>query len=131
MKSFAVVIACAVLLSCSDPPSTPPQPLDGVWQLAARSTPLDPTPLRLNQSDSVVTGTGTAMGVDVPIRVEVTGRATDLPTVTLTFHFPQLGDGTGIGTFTGTLQSDGRLVGEAVFGPPFGFPSHSLTYSKR
>lgn len=130
MKSLTVVMACSLLLSCSNPPAGPHQPLDGVWQLAARSNPLEPTPLRLTQRDSVVTGTGTGMGVDVPISIEVTGSA-DLPTVTLTFWYPYLGSGNDSASFTGTLQSDGRLVGQVVFGPPFLSQTDTLIYSKQ
>ena len=130
MRTLVSVVTCLVLLSCSDPPSTPPQPLDGVWQLAARSSPLDPTPLRLTQRDSVVTGSGTGMGVDVPIGVAVTGTAA-LPAVTLTFWYGPVGSGADTARFTGTLQSDGRLVGQVVFGPPFLSYTDTLAYRKR
>ena len=130
MRVFVSVVTCLVLLSCGDHPSAPPQPLDGVWQLAARSSPLDPTPLRLTQRDSVVTGSGSAMGVDVPIGVEVTGSVA-LPTVTLTFRYPYLGNGNDTASFTGTLQSDGRLVGQVTFFPPFLSYTDTLAYTKR
>ena len=129
MRLLVSVVTCLALLSCSHP-SAPPQPLDGVWQLAARSSPLDPTPLRLTQRDSVVTGSGTALGVDVPIGVAVAGSVS-LPSVTLTFWYGPVGSGASTARFTGTLQSDGQLVGQVVFGPPFLSDTDTLAYTQR
>jgi hypothetical protein len=113
-----------MLLSC-DGPEVVPQPLDGVWRLAIAHYWFDPRTLKLTQRDSSVTGSGSAMGVDVPIGVTVTGTAS-LPTVVLTFSY-----GGGSARYTATLQSDTLLVGQAVYDSSFTVRSDSLTFAKQ
>jgi len=95
----------AILLGCSRNVASP-QPLDGVWRLATVHSPLDPRTLRLTQRDSTVTGSGSAVGVDVPISVVVTGTAA-LPRVVLTFRYGDLEMGT---TTPATLPSSSQIV---------------------
>jgi hypothetical protein len=124
MRRLVVWLAGAALLGCSTPAAAP-QTLDGVWRLETVHSPLDPHTLTLSQHDGTVTGTGTAMGVDVPVAVTVTGTVS-LPAVALTFDY-----GDGVARYTATLQSGGRLVGQAVYDPTFGGVADSLTFAKQ
>ena len=124
MRLLVSLCACGTLLSC-DGPAVVPQPLDGVWHLTVAHYWFDPRSLTLSQRDSGVVGMGSAMGVDVPIPVEVTGTAS-LPTVVLTFGY-----GSGTARYTATLQSDTLLVGQAVYDSSFTVGSDSLTFVKQ
>ena len=119
----------AILLGCSRKVA-PPQPLDGVWRLATVHSPLDPRTLRLTQRDSTVTGSGSAVGVDVPISVVVTGTAA-LPRVVLTFRYGDLGNGNNNARYTALHESDSQLVGQVVYDSVFGGRIDSLTFEKQ
>jgi hypothetical protein len=123
MRILLSCLACAALFACGN--SLKPQALDGVWQLATAHSPLDPRTLTLTQHEGTVTGTSTAMGVDAPLPVTVTGNVS-LPAVTLTFSYSS-----GVARYTATLQLDGRMVGQAVYDSTFGGMTDSLTYTKR
>ena len=129
MRLSVSLPVCAILLGCSNTVG-PHQPLDGVWSLATPQYPLDPRTLTLTQRDSTVTGTGRALGVDVPISVVVSGAAS-LPLVVLTFRYDHLANGTGTARYTAVLESDGRLVGQVVYDSAFGGRTDSLTFVKQ
>ena len=124
MRVLVSLCACGMLFGCNGPEAVP-QPLDGVWRLAVAHYWFDPRTLTLTQHDTTVTGIGSAMGVDVPIGVAVTGTAS-LPTVVLTFSY-----GGGTARYTATLQSDTLLVGQAVYDSSFTVRSDSLTFAKQ
>jgi len=129
MRLSVCLSICAILLGCGIL-AGPHQPLDGVWRLEAPHYPLDPRTLTLTQRDSTVTGTGRALGVDVPIPVVITGVAT-LPLVVLTFRYDGLANGTDTARYTAVLESDGRLVGHVVYDSAFGGRADSLTFVKQ
>ena len=129
MRRSLCPFICAILLGCSSNVA-PSQPLDGVWLLATPHYPLDPRTLTLAQHDSTVTGTGRALGVDVPISVSVTGAAA-LPGVVLTFRYVDLGGGTDTARYAAILGTDGRLVGQVVYDSVFGGRIDSLTFAKQ
>jgi len=125
MRPVISLWACGILFGCNGPDAVP-QPLDGVWRLAVAHYWFDPYTLTLTQHDSTMTGRGSAMGVDRPIGVTVTGTA-PLPTVVLSFSY----DGRGTARYTATLQSDTLLVGQAVYDSSFPVRSDSLTFAKQ
>lgn len=124
MRLPALASCCAIIAGCTGTEPVP-QPLDGVWHLSVAHCWCDPRTLALTQRDSAVTGTGAAMGVDVPVGVAVRGAAA-LPAVVLTFDY-----GGATARYTATLQSDSILIGEAVYDASFGVRSDSLTYVRR
>ncbi len=129
MRRPVCVLISALLLGCSSNVA-PTQPLDGVWRLATPHYPLDPRTLTLTQHDSTVTGTGRALGVDVPNSVVVTGAAA-LPRVVLTFRYVDLAGGTDTARYAAILGSDDRLVGQVVYDSVFGGRVDSLTFAKQ
>jgi len=129
MRLSVSLFLCAILVGCSNNVA-PPQPLDGVWRVATPQYPLDPRTLTLAQRESTITGTGRALGVDVPISVVVTGAAT-LPLVVLTFRYDGLANGNDTARYTAVLESDGRLVGQLVYDSAFGGRTDSLTFVKQ
>jgi hypothetical protein len=125
MRYLAIAFSSAALLSCGAPLASR-EPLDGVWTVESAQSPLDPQVLTLVQHGTIIEGSGNAMGVDAPMPLTVDGSATGAQVV-LTFRFTS--GGGSIGTYTATFDA-GRLAGVAVF-PDFGFPSHSLAYTKK
>jgi hypothetical protein len=120
--------AAAVVLACCSSPTEPLGALNGVWMLDSATAGVPPREMTLVQTGTRVTGVGTAMGVDVPIPVSVTGsyvapNPAGPASVTLAFTFDNGGGITAL--FTGTLSAPDQLDGEAVY---FGiFADHTVT----
>ena len=115
--SLLVTLGASALLACAVP-TEPPQPLDGVWQLDSASAGVPPRTMTLTQRGSSITGTGSAMGVDVPIPIGITGTylpptASSLGSVTLRFTFENGGGLTA--DFVGTLSASDHLEGSVVY----------------
>jgi hypothetical protein len=127
MKSAVLGAAAIVLLGCGDFPD-PLLPLSGTWTLTSTPhSPLDPRTLNLDeQVNEGVSGTGTAMGVDAPLTLSVSGGMA-MPAVDLSFRY-QSG---ATGSFAGRLDPDGRLIGQVQFDSAAGGGLDSLTYTRR
>ena len=117
-RLFTISLAAAAVVGCTGPTDPAPRPLDGIWVLDTSTAGLPPRQLTLAVEGTSVTGTGSAMGVDVPIGITVTGSfaaqsAGDSGTVTLHLAYDlgyQL-----TADFTGTLSPAGRLEGSVVY----------------
>ncbi len=132
--SPVLLVGAAVLLACTGP-TDPAEPLDGVWKLDSSSAGVPPRTMVLSQRGTAISGTGSAMGVDVPIPIAITGTytppsGTSLASVTLHFAFENGGGITA--DFSGTLSAGGRLDGTAVYYGIFsnGTVTGSLTFSR-
>jgi hypothetical protein len=115
--STVCALGAASLLACTGPTDPAPS-LDGLWSLDSSSAGVPPRTMTLNQRGTVITGFGTAMGVDVPIQITVTGTY-DPPTTTspaaATLHFAFDNGGGVTVDYAGTLASADLLVGSAVY----------------
>lgn len=119
MRSLSSVLLFGAFLGCSssDLP-LPPEPVAGVWTLDSASPGIPPRTMTLAQHGASVTGTGSAMGVDVPIPIAVSGTysagtAVSPPLVTLVFQFQNGGGVTA--QFSGTLTAPDRIAGSVVY----------------
>ena len=124
MRRLLVVVSCAGLSACTASTGTP-EALDGVWTLQSAQSPLDPRTLKLTQHDGAVDGSGDAMGVDAPMPLSVSGSITG-SRVILSFRFT---DSELVGEYSAVFDSDGHLVGDAVFRSGTAV-SHLLTYTR-
>ena len=111
-------LAATAVLACCSGSTEPLGALDGVWLLDTSTAGVPPRELTLVQMGTRITGTGTAMGVDVPIPVSVTGtyiaaNPAGPASVTLAFTFENGGGITA--EFTGTLSAANQLSGQAVY----------------
>ncbi|HTT66791.1 MAG TPA: hypothetical protein VMF70_02060 [Gemmatimonadales bacterium] len=116
-RLLSVLLAAAAAVACTGP-LDPGQGLSGVWVLDTSTAGVPPREMTLVQTGTRITGTGTAMGVDVPIPVGVTGtyiaaNPAGPASVTLAFAFENGGGITG--AFTGTLSAANQLEGRAVY----------------
>jgi hypothetical protein len=117
IRSSILALAAAAAFGCQG--STDPlQPLDGVWQLDSATVGLPPRQMTLVAIGSRITGAGTAMGVDVPIPIAISGTATPSASggpALVSLHFT-VQDGGGVtGDYTGTLDGADRLTGSATW----------------
>ena len=118
LSAFVVTSLLACNRSAEGPQQQgPPQPLDGAWKLESASPGVPPRIMTLTQSGTTVTGTGSAMGVDVPIPAAVTGAysastAVSPSLVALIFTYENGGGLTA--QFGGTLQGN-RIVGSVTY----------------
>lgn len=123
----------AALLACAGPGEPLPS-LDGVWRLDASSGGVPPVQMTLTQMGTAVSGTGTAMGVDVPIPIAIGGtwiraNPTGPAVVLLRLTFQNGGNVTA--DFTGSLTSGGLLGGSVVYYGITSVPvSGTLAYSR-
>ena len=117
MRAFCYVALLAPLVACTSTSPRIPAPLDGVWVLEAASPGVPPRTMTLTQQGASVTGTGQAMGVDVPIPFDITGTyrsnpADGPPDVVL--DFTRADGGTLSVHFQGAFSTD-RLAGSVVY----------------
>ena len=122
-----VVVGLTLLLAsaCAGPSG----PLDGEWKLASTpSSPLDPRTLVLHQRDTTITGSGTAMGVDVPVELAVMGSVQG-DAIEIRFRDPY--NGSDLGRFTATLAKPNQLVGRFTASVVYGGLSDSLMYARQ
>ncbi len=124
----------AVLLACAGP-TAPAGLVDGTWQVD--STTLPPPrviSMTLTQHGTKITGSGSAMGVDVPIAIAITGSASALTGDSAAVRLHLVFDfGYSLtADFAGTLSAAGRLAGTATYvGLSSGGPvTGVLTFSK-
>ena len=116
-RLLTIPLAAALVAACTGPVE-PPQPLDGRWVLDTSTAGLPPRQMTLSQHGTSVTGSGTAMGVDAPIPITVTGTyspsiADRAPVVTL--HLV-IADGGGVtADFAGTVSPQGRIDGTVTY----------------
>lgn len=111
-------LAAATLLACCSGPTEPLGALNGVWVLDTSTAGVPPRQMTLAQAGTQITGTGTAMGVDAPIPISVSGvyiaaNPAGPASVTLAFTFENGGGITA--EFTGTLSAPNHLSGQAVY----------------
>lgn len=112
-RGFVIV----TLVACSSSMSPEEPSVAGVWTLDAASI-VAPQTMNLSQRDDAITGSGSAMGVDVPMPVDVSGTfspgtASSPPLVSLIFQFENGGGITG--QFTGRLTRPNRVEGSVIF----------------
>ena len=118
MRVFYLGIVLGTLLACSSPTAAP-QPLDGVWLLqSVPSAGISPKTMTLRQSGTAVHGTASAMGVDSPIPMVVSGSYTAAagaspPLVTLDFTMESGGNFSA--HFDGALVASDRLAGSVIY----------------
>lgn len=117
MRLIPCVLVLGALLACSSSMSPEEPSVAGVWTLDAASI-VAPQTMNLSQHDDAITGTGSAMGVDVPMPVDVSGTfspgtASSPPLVSLIFQFENGGGITG--QFTGTLTRPNHVEGLVIF----------------
>ncbi|HEX5437803.1 MAG TPA: hypothetical protein VFW98_11635 [Gemmatimonadaceae bacterium] len=128
MRRSLVGLIPLLALACAGS-TTPTVRVDGVWTLTSTPfTPVEPRSLDLRQQGSTVTGTGTAMGVDTPFLLPVTG------TFQNTVLDIQLGDtahNTQAGRITATLTSANQLVGRFKADTNAGGGSDTVTYTRQ
>ncbi|HKT07391.1 MAG TPA: hypothetical protein VJR24_05810, partial [Gemmatimonadaceae bacterium] len=112
MRLLACVFVLGAVLGCSQSSTSPVEPsVAGVWSLDTASI-VSPQTMNLSQHDEAIAGTGTAMGVDVPMPVDISGSfspptAASPPLVSLIFQFENGGGITG--QFTGTLTRPNHI----------------------
>ena len=117
MRCLPCTLLLGTLLACSGPTDLP-QPLDGVWTLESASPGVPPRTMTLSQRGASITGAGSAMGVDVPIPIAITGAysprtAVSPPLVALIFRFENGGGMTA--QFNGTVADPDRIAGSVVY----------------
>lgn len=118
VRLVACVLVLGAVLGCSASSTSPEEPsIAGVWSLDSASV-VSPGTMHLSQHDDAISGTGSAMGVDVPMPVDVSGRfspptAASPPLVSLIFQFENGGGITG--QFTGTLTRPNHIEGSVIF----------------
>lgn len=118
MRLLACAFVLGAVLGCSQSSTSPVEPsVAGVWSLDTASI-VSPQTMNLSQHDEAIAGTGTAMGVDVPMPVDISGSfspptAASPPLVSLIFQFENGGGITG--QFTGTLTRPNHIEGSVIF----------------
>lgn len=118
VRLVALALVLGAVLGCSQSSMSPEEPsVAGVWSLDSASV-VSPGTMNLSQHDDAISGTGSAMGVDVPMPVDVSGRfspptAASPPLVSLIFQFENGGGITG--QFTGTLTRPNHIEGSVIF----------------
>ncbi|HXE59203.1 MAG TPA: hypothetical protein VN607_00805 [Gemmatimonadaceae bacterium] len=118
MRFLVCAIALGAVLACSQSSTSPHEPsVAGAWSLDSASV-VSPGTMTLSQHGDAIVGSGSAMGVDVPIAVDIGGRfspptATSPPLVSLIFQFENGGGMTG--QFTGTLTGPNHIQGSVIF----------------
>lgn len=118
MRLLACVFVLGAVLGCSQSSVSPVEPsVAGVWSLDTASI-VSPQTMNLSQHDEAISGTGSAMGVDVPMPVDISGSfspptAASPPLVSLIFQFENGGGITG--QFTGTLTRPNHIAGSVIF----------------
>ena len=118
MRFLLCAMALGAVVACSQSSVSPMEPsVAGVWSLDS-ATILSPRTMHLSQHDDAAAGTGSSMGVDVPIQVDISGSfspptATSPPLLSLIFQFENGGGITG--QFTGTLNAPNHIQGSVIF----------------
>jgi hypothetical protein len=119
MRILSCVILLGAMMACSDASTSPKAPsVAGAWSLDSASPGVPPETMTLSERGTSITGTGSAMGVDVPIPVDITGTfssptAVSPPLVSLIFQFV---NGGGLSAqFTGTLSATNHISGTVVY----------------
>ena len=118
MRLVACAFVAGAVLACSQSSTSPVDAsVAGVWSLDTASV-VSPQTMKLSQHDDAVSGSGSAMGVDVPMPVAISGRfspptAASPPLVSLIFQFENGGGITG--QFTGTLTRPDHIEGSVIF----------------
>lgn len=118
MRFLLCAMALGAVVACSQSSVSPMEPsVAGVWSLDS-ATILSPRTMHLSQHDDAVAGTGSSMGVDVPMPVDISGSfspptAASPPLLSLIFQFENGGGITG--QFTGTLTAPNHLQGSVIF----------------
>jgi len=118
VRLAAGALVLGALVACSQSSISPDEPsVAGVWSLDSASI-VSPRMMNLSQHDDALSGTGSAMGVDVPMPVDISGRfspptAASPPLVSLIFQFENGGGITG--QFTGTLTRPNHIQGTVIF----------------
>jgi hypothetical protein len=119
MRLLLSGLALFTMLACHGSTEPPPlQPLDGTWKLDSASPGVPPRTMTLSQRGGTITGTGSAMGVDVPIPINVAGAYSESthvspPLISLIFTYENGGGMTA--QYSGTLQGSNRIVGSVVY----------------
>src|SRR3989442_1862106 len=90
--------------------------------------PARSTHLILHQRDTTITGSGTAMGVDVPVELAVTGSVQG-DAIEIQFRDPY--NGSDLGRFPATLAKPNQLVGRFTASVVYGGLSDSLMYARQ
>ncbi len=127
--ALVVVSGVALLLACSGL-TDPGGPFSGAWRLdSATVPPLRVTTMILTQHGATVTGTGSAMGVDAPISITISGTADSAgaagsPTVRL--HLVVALGYQLTADITGTLTARDRLEGTALVTGLTGVPDSGV-----
>ena len=118
MRLVASAFVLGAMLACSPSSMSPVEPsVGGVWSLDSASI-VSPRTMNLSQHDDAISGSGSAMGVDVPMPVDINGSfspptAASPPLVSLIFQFENGGGITG--QFTGTLTRPNHIEGSVIF----------------
>jgi len=118
VRPVASAFALGAVLACSQSSMSPVEPsVAGVWSLDSASI-VSPRTMNLSQHDDAISGSGSAMGVDVPMPVDISGSyspptAASPPLVSLIFQFENGGGITG--QFTGTLTRPNHIEGSVIF----------------
>jgi hypothetical protein len=116
MRFLSWAFLATSLLACN---GTANGALNGAWILdsASHGFAVPPRTITLSQHGTAITGTGSAMGVDVPIALAITGTYTPADAaspslVALSFRYRNGGGMTA--EFDGALQGD-RIVGSVTY----------------
>lgn len=118
MRLVAFALVVGAMVACSQSSTSPVGPtVAGMWALDTASI-VSPQTMNLSQHDEAISGTGAAMGVDVPMPVDISGSfspptAASPPLVSLIFQFENGGGITG--QFTGTLTRPNHIEGSVIF----------------
>jgi hypothetical protein len=118
MRLLCCAFAVGTLLACggsNDLTTESPSPLEGVWKLDSASPGVPPRTMTLTLRGTTISGTGSAMEVDVPILMAITGTYNghfSPPLVELIFCAENGGGQTA--HYTARLEGD-RIVGSVVY----------------
>ena len=123
MRIAFVVIGLCVASACTSS-TGPTLSISGQWTLLGASQVGPPLRMTLTQTGHTFTGAGSAMGVDVPIPVTISGTVEDFTRADLVSMTMSWENGGGVvGQFQGALLGD-TLSGSTTF---YGFSDHPVT----
>ena len=113
LRALTIPLVAVTLAGCAGP-TEPAGSLSGVWKLDAAGGAPAPSEMTLIELGSAVTGTGSAMGVDVPMPISIQGTYTPASGVAR-LNLTYLNGGGITADYTASLEPSGLLAGTAVF----------------
>jgi len=134
-KTYIIFIAIALLFSCKDKPTEPPEPtpnITGKWQGSGTKSGISYTvtvDLVQSDGDTVVSGSGEISALIIKVPFTVSGGNV-YPDVRLTFTNPDPNFGTG--TYVGKFESgNDNIINGAATVPAFSIVNEPLKMERQ